>query len=65
MYGDSTAVFKLTESPMVINHNRGRYPCVTVVDSENHEVTVDVEYLDDNSVCIRWNGELDGSVYIN
>lgn len=60
-----TLMYKLTESPMAIRHNKNRYPCVTVIDDHNQVVTVSVEYIDDNNIKIIWNGALSGYVYVN
>lgn len=60
-----TLMYKLTESPMTIRHNKDRYPCVTVIDDHNQVVTVSVEYLDTNTLKIIWNGTLSGYVYVN
>ena len=59
-----TLMFQLTESPMIIRHNRSGYPCVTVTNSDNQVVTVAVEYLDQDSISIEWNGLLSGYAYI-
>lgn len=61
----NTLVYKLSKSPMAIRHNKGRYPCVTVVDDQNQVVTVAVEHDDINNIQIVWNGELSGYVYVN
>ena len=60
-----TLVYKLTESPMKICHNKDRYPCVTVIDDQKNIVTVSVKYTDSNNIQIIWNGALSGYVYIN
>ena len=61
----NTLIYKLTQSPMSIQHNKNRYPSVTVIDSQNQIVTVEVEYLDSNRIQVSWNGELSGYAYIN
>ena len=61
----NTLMYKLTESPMEIRHNKNRFPSVTVIDKQNQIVTVEVEYLDSNRIQVSWNGELSGYAYIN
>lgn len=48
-----------------INHNLGRYPVVTVVDSSGREVIVDVQYVDKNTCVILTKGEFKGTAYLN
>lgn len=60
-----TQVYALSESPMLIDHGKDLYPCVTVVDADNHEVGVLIEHVDKNSVKVSWNGQLTGYVYVN
>ena len=60
-----TQVYPLSDSPMVIEHKRDMFPCVTVVDADNHEVGVLVEHIDKNSIKVSWNGQITGYVYVN
>lgn len=48
-----------------INHNLGRYPVVTVVDSSGREVIVDVQYVDKNTCVVLTKGEFKGTAYLN
>ena len=63
--GGVPLVFALTQSPMKIEHGKGKTPCVTVVDTDNQEVEVCVTHTDTNNITISWNGDLSGYVYIN
>ncbi len=58
-------MYVIGQSPMVIEHNRSSYPCVTVVDEKKNVVEISVEYLSDSAVRLSWNGDLTGYVYIN
>ena len=48
-----------------INHNLGRYPSVTVVDSAGTEVIGDVQYIDTNNIIIEFTSEFSGKAYLN
>lgn len=58
-------MFAITESPMVIKHNKTGYPCVTVVNKSLEVVEVGVTYIDVNTIEVTWNDSLEGFVYIN
>ena len=60
-----TLMYPINRNPMIIAHNRNKYPDVTVVDTSLKEVGVSVEYPDKNTVIISWNGNLEGYIYIN
>lgn len=48
-----------------INHNLGRYPSVTVVDSSGREVITEVQYIDENNCIVFSKGEFKGTAYLN
>lgn len=48
-----------------IIHNLGRKPSVTIVDTADSVVGGDIEYIDDNSIIIRFSGEFSGKAYLN
>lgn len=48
-----------------INHNLGKYPSVTVVDSARNEITCSVQYTNTNTCVITMNGEFKGKAYLN
>lgn len=48
-----------------IVHNRNKYPSVTIVDSAGSVVVGDVQYVDRNTVVLRFSGEFSGKAYLN
>jgi hypothetical protein len=48
-----------------IVHNLDSYPSVTVVDSAEETVIMDVEYIDKNTVICRAIGAFSGKAYLN
>ena len=48
-----------------INHNLGKYPSVSVVDSGGSVVAGDVEYTGLNSLIISFNAVFSGVAYMN
>lgn len=48
-----------------IQHNLGKYPSVTVVDSGGNTVVGDVQYLDRNNITIRFASPFSGNAYLN
>ena len=63
----STFIFEqgIAADTWTITHNLNKYPSVTVVDSANNVIEPDVEYIDDNSVIVRFVGEMTGIAYLN
>lgn len=49
----------------VIPHNLGKFPSVTVLDSENRVVTAAVTYLNINSVEVAFAFATTGTAYLN
>lgn len=45
-------------------HNLHRKPSVTVVDTTNEVVNVDVAYDSDDSITLTWNGQLSGTILL-
>lgn len=65
--GEEHNLFALTSSPQTIFHYMGTKPHVTVIGLDNgeyHEVLADVEYVDNDSVTISWNGDSAAYAYI-
>lgn len=62
-----TFVFTQTSASdsWVVNHNLGKYPSVTVVDSAGTTVIGDVQYLDKDNIVIRFSSPFTGIVYLN
>ena len=48
-----------------INHNLGRYPSVSVVDSAGNKVIGDVEYVDSDNIDITFCASFSGKAYLN
>lgn len=48
-----------------IQHNLGRYPSVTIVDSGGNVVVGDVQYLSMNEISISFAGAFSGKAYLN
>lgn len=48
-----------------INHNLGKYPSVTVVDSAGDMVICGVNYIDENNVKLEFTAEFGGKAYLN
>lgn len=49
----------------VVEHNLGKYPSVTIVDSAGREVTGSVEHVSVNKVIIRFENAFSGMAYFN
>lgn len=65
--GDKTFVFTQAsaESVWEIQHNLGKYPSVTTVDSADTVVVGGVEYIDLNNLTITFSAALSGRAYLN
>lgn len=48
-----------------VEHNLGKYPSVSVVDSGNNVVVGDVTYVDDNNLKIQFSSAFSGKAYMN
>lgn len=48
-----------------INHNLGRYPSVTVVDSAGDKVETLTHYVDENNIRLEFTAEFGGKAYLN
>ena len=49
----------------IIQHNLGRYPAVSVVDSAGDEVEGSVIYVDSNQVTVAFSAPFSGNAYLN
>ena len=49
----------------LINHNLGKYPSVSIVNSAGSVVIGDVDILDENNVEVSFSGSFSGRAYIN
>ena len=48
-----------------INHNLGKYPSVTVIDTAGTVFTAAVDYIDENNCIVHINGATKGKAYLN
>lgn len=55
----------IASNTWTINHGLGKFPSVVVVDSANNVIEPDVEYVNENSVIVRFVGEMTGVAYLN
>lgn len=53
------------ETAWAINHNLGKFPSVSVVDSGGSVVIGDVQYIDDDNVVVRFTAAFGGKAYLN
>ena len=56
---------ELASIEWLVVHNMGKYPSVSVVDSANDEVTGEVNYIDTNSLTIKFTAAFSGKAYLN
>lgn len=65
--GDKTFVFTQASAEAVweIQHNLGKYPSVTTVDSADTVVVGSVEYIDLNNLTITFSAAFSGKAYLN
>lgn len=65
----STSAFTYTQGSAsdewTIQHNLGKYPSVTIVDSGGNVVVGDVQYLSTNEISISFAGAFSGKAYLN
>lgn len=55
----------ISSDTWVIEHNLGKYPSVTVVDSAGTQFMVQIEYNSKNKLTIYMNGSTTGKAYLN
>lgn len=64
-----TSAFTYTQGSALdewtIEHNLGKYPSVTIVDSGGNVVVGDVQYLSTNEISISFAGAFSGKAYLN
>jgi len=67
--GESLTSFTYNQSVAtelwIINHNMGKKPSVTVVDSANTYVVGEVTYLDNNSLTVGFKSAFKGKAHLN
>lgn len=49
----------------IINHNLGKYPCITLVDDNNIIIMGEIEYISENEIIARFNKEYTGKAILN
>lgn len=52
-------------SEWVIEHSLQKFSSIVTVDSANSVVMGDIEYIDENTIIVRFNGEFSGFAYLN
>lgn len=52
-------------STWAITHNLGKYPSVTVVDSDGNVIIGDVKYVSENEVKVSFTSAFSGAAYLN
>ena len=57
--------FPVAASTWVIEHNLGRFPSVTTVDSAGSEITGAVTYDNENKITVVFNSATSGNAYLN
>ncbi len=57
--------FPVAASTWVIQHNLGRFPSITTVDSAGSEITGAVTYDNENKITVVFNSATSGNVYLN
>ncbi len=57
--------FPVAASTWVIQHNLGRFPSITTVDSAGSEITGAVTYDDENKITVVFNSATSGNAYLN
>lgn len=71
-YVDTTAGDKhythfqiIASSTWVVNHNLDKFPSVMVVDSGNSVVVGEIEYVNKNTLLVKFKGAFSGKAYCN
>jgi len=64
---DKTFVFTQTVPSLVwsVQHNLGKFPSVTVVDTGNTTVISQIDYIDNNNLTITNSAQFAGKAYLN
>lgn len=48
-----------------INHNLGKFPSVSIADSSGNLWQTEVDYIDQNSLVVRFSAAFSGKAYLN
>ena len=49
----------------IINHNLNKFPTVAIIDSANTVIDGNIEYIDNNTCKVTFNGNFSGGAYCN
>ena len=65
--GDSSFVYAqaVAEDTWNIQHNMGKFPSITVIDTANTVVTGQYTYIDNNNVTLNFSAAFAGKAYLN
>ena len=55
----------VSSSTWNITHNLNKYPSVSIVDSSNEEVIGEVEYINSNSLTVKFSAPFSGKAFVN
>ena len=55
----------VSSSTWNITHNLNKYPSVSIVDSSNEEVIGEVEYINSNSLTVKFSAPFSGKAFLN
>lgn len=53
------------ESSVTVNHNLGKYPSVTIIDTAGSEIIGDITYVDENTVTLSFSAPTRGKACFN
>ena len=64
---DAHFVFRqeTVSSTWTVEHNLDKYPAVTVVDSGDNVLYTEIEYIDKNTLEVRFEASTSGKAYMN
>lgn len=65
--GDLTYVHTqgVASTTWTVNHNLGKYPTVTIMDSAGDEVEGDISYVSANTLTLTFHAAMGGVAYLN
>ena len=65
--GDLNFIFTqaIPSATWTVTHNFGKFPSVSIVDTDDQEVFAQVDYIDTNSLTITFSSAQSGKAYIN
>lgn len=65
--GDANYVHnqEMVSATWTVNHDLNKYPSVTIVDSGDNVLYTEIEYIDVNTLEVRFEASTSGKAYIN